>query len=86
MQFLVSNGLFAPQQHGLMPKKACVTDLLETVDIVTSELASGRPVNLVSLDFADAFDTFPHKHLLVKLEAYGINEQLCAWVIYNILF
>ena len=32
------------------------------------------------LDFAKAFDTVPHKRLLVKLEAYGINEQLCAWV------
>ena len=63
-----------------MPKKACVTNLLETVDIVTSELAIGRPVDLVYLDFAKAFYTIPHKRLLVKLEAYGIDDQLCAWV------
>jgi len=52
MQFLLANRLLAPQQHGFVPKKACVTNLLETVDIVTGELASRRPVDLVYLDFA----------------------------------
>jgi len=82
MQYLLSNSLLAPQQHGFLPKKACVTNLLETVDIVTSELAIGRPVDLVYLDFAKAFDTVPHKRLLVKLEAYGIDDQLRAWIRY----
>jgi hypothetical protein len=80
MQYLLSNSLLASQQHGFVPKKACVTNLLEAVDIVTSELASGRPVDLVYLDFAKAFDTVPHKRLLAKLAAYGIDEQLCARV------
>jgi hypothetical protein len=52
MQYLLTNSLLAPQQHGFVPKKACVTNLLETVDIVTGELASRRPVDLVYLDFA----------------------------------
>jgi hypothetical protein len=80
MQYLVSNNLLVSQQHGFVPKKACVTDLLETVDNVTSELAIRKPVDLVYLDFAKAFDTVPYKRLLVKLEAYGIDDQLCAWV------
>jgi hypothetical protein len=74
MQYLVSNNLLVSQQHGFVPKKACVTNLLETVDIVTSELASGRPVYLVYLDIAKAFDTVPHKRLLLKLAAYGIDD------------
>jgi len=80
MQYLVSNNLLAPQQHGFVPKKACVTNLLETMYSVTSELASGRPVDLVYLDFSKAFDTVPHKRLLLKLAAYGIDDQLCSWV------
>ena len=80
LQYSLTNSLLAPQQHGFVPKKACVTNLLETVDIVTSELASGRTVDIVYLDFVKAFDTVPHKRLLVNLEAYGIDEQLCAWV------
>ena len=65
MQYLVSNNFLAPQ-HGFVPKRACITNLLETIDIVTSELANGRPVDLVYLDFAKAFD----KLLLLKLAAY----------------
>jgi hypothetical protein len=80
MQYLVSNNLLASQQHGFVPKKACVTNLLETIDSVTSELASGRPVDLVYLDFSKAFDTVPHKRLLLKLAAYGIDDQRFAWV------
>ena len=78
MQYLLSNSLLASQQHGFVPKKACVTKLLEAVDIVTSELASECPVDLVYLDFAKAFDTVPHKRLFFKLAAYGIDKQLCA--------
>ena len=63
-----------------MPKKACVTNLLETMDSITTELANGRPIDLVYLDFSKAFYTVPHKHLLLKLAAYGIDDQLCAWV------
>jgi hypothetical protein len=57
-----------------------VTNLLETIDSVTSELADGQPVDLVYLDFAKAFNTVPHKRLLLKLKAYGLDEQLCAWM------
>ena len=28
MQYLLANSLLAPQQHGFVPKKACVTNLL----------------------------------------------------------
>ena len=80
MQYLLTNSLLAPQQHGFVSKKACVTNLFETVDIVASELAIGRPVDFVYLDFAEAFDTVLNKRLFVKLEAYGIDDQMCAWV------
>ena len=80
MQFLVSNRLLASQQHSFVPRKACVTNLLETIDSVTSELSKGRPIDLVYLDFSKAFDTVPHKRLLHKLKAYGIDDNLCAWL------
>ena len=65
MQYLVSNNLLAPQQHGFVPKKACVAYLLETKDSVTSELASGRPADIVYLNFSKSLDTIPHKRLLL---------------------
>ena len=32
------------------------------------------------LDFAKAFDTVPHKRLLVKLKAYGIDGLTLKWI------
>ena len=32
------------------------------------------------MDFAKAFDTVPHKRLLLKLKAYGITGKLLEWI------
>ena len=31
-------------------------------------------------DFQKAFDTVPHHHLLHKLAAYGVNNQILRWL------
>jgi hypothetical protein len=76
---LSTNQLLNPQQHGFVPKKACVTNLLETVDFVTKNLAMKKSIDIVFLDFAKAFDKVPHHRLLHKLRAYGIDGQVLAW-------
>ena len=35
---------------------------------------------MLILDFSKAFDTVPHKHLLKKLESYGINGNILSWL------
>ena len=72
--------LFSHSQHGFVPNKSCTTNLLETVDFISYKLAKKRPVDVIFLDFAKAFDTVPHARLLVKLEAYGISGSLLRWV------
>ena len=37
-------------------------------------------VDVVYLDCKKAFDTVPHKRLLLKLEAYGISGKLLNWI------
>jgi hypothetical protein len=32
------------------------------------------------MDYQKAFDTVPHKRLLQKMGAYGINDQIYGWV------
>ena len=73
-------GLIVPGQHGFVPNKACVTNLLETLDIITDALKRGNSVDLVLLDFAKAFDKVSHAKLIQKLEAYGINKTLVKWI------
>ena len=80
MKYLQLKRLITPSLHGFVPNKACVTNLLETLDIITDAVNKGHSVDLVLLDFAKAFDKVSHKKLIQKLEAYGINNILVKWI------
>lgn len=66
--------------HGFVPKKACMTNFLEALDVITDAVNKGKSVDLVLLDFAKAFDKVSHEKLPLKLEAYGIDTVLVKWV------
>ena len=78
--FLYKFKLLAKQQHGFVKNKSCTTNLLETLDFISASLENGTPVDVVLLDFAKAFDTVPHKRLLLKLTAYGISGLTLQWI------
>ena len=68
------------KRHGFVPNKSCVTNLLETLDVITDALKNGHSVDLVLLDFAKAFDKVSHAKLIQKLKAYGIDGLLVKWI------
>ena len=80
MKHLTENELLSTCQHGFVPKRSCVTNLLETLDNWTESLDSGKPVDAVYLDFAKAFDSVPHQRLLTKVKSYGIKGRVGAWI------
>ena len=77
---MMSNGLFCDAQHGFVPGRSCMTQLLVTMELWSEILDSGCPVDVIYLDFSNAFDTVPHRRLLKKLEAYGIKGDLLTWI------
>ena len=79
MDHLVNNELISKDQHGFVRKKACVTNLLDTLDLKSKELALGESVDIVFLDFLKAFDMVPHRRLLKKLKGYGVTGSLLEW-------
>ena len=81
--FLYKFKLLAKQQHGFVKNKSCTTNLLETLDFISANLENGTPVDVVLLDFAKAFDTVPHKRLLLELTAYGISGLTLHWRVSN---
>ena len=80
MSHLVSNNIISKHQHGFVPGRSCVTQILEALDSWTSVLDEGGGVDVIYMDFQKAFDSVPHRRLLLKLEAAGIQQNVLGWV------
>ena len=65
---LKSSQLLSVQQHGFRTGHSCTTDFLAALDRSKEALDKGNNVDVVYLDFAKAFDSVPHKRLLLKLK------------------
>ena len=72
--------LLSSRQHGFMKKRSCLTNLLSSLETITSGLDEGSGVDIIYLDYAKAFDTVPHRRLMNKLSAYGIGGSLYKWI------
>ena len=80
MNHCVLHKLISNAQHGFVSHKACVTNLLEALDIMTEAMNNGYPVDIIFTDFDKAFDKVPHKRLLHQLRSYGIRNELILWI------
>ena len=78
--YLEKNDFLSIFQHGFISKRSCTTNLLATLDAWTTFLDEGSAVDAIYLDFSKAFDSVPHLRLIEKLKAYGVNDNLLAWI------
>ena len=75
VEFLEKNRLITENQHGFCSNKSCLTNLLDFFHDVYASWDFWEPYDVI-LDFQKAFDEVPHKRLLSKLRAHGIEEHL----------
>jgi hypothetical protein len=70
------------QQHGFLPRRSCVTMLTKAIDDWQHYLdgVSGSRVDVISLDWAKAFDRVQHNRLLSKLQSYHVSGELLQWL------
>ena len=80
VNFMISNDLYSPCQHGFRKHRSCITQLLEVMEDLTQLIEEKEPVDIIYLDFKKAFDSVPHYRLLSKLEAYGIKGNIVKWI------
>ena len=80
MQHFDKYSVLSDKQHGFRTKHSCESQLLLTVNDLTSSLNSKSQTDMVIMDFSKAFDTVPHNRLLLKLDRYGIRGNLLAWI------
>ena len=77
---LQNEKLLSPKQYGFITGRSTVTQLLFYLDECIKTVADGGVVDSVYLDFSKAFDTVPHRRLLKKLQAYGIDGDILQWI------
>ncbi len=60
MNHLIRTAAISDAQHGFVPQRSCLTDLLLTEQWVMELMDDGDSVDMVVLDFAKAFDSVSH--------------------------
>ena len=80
MEFMKNNSLWSPEQYGFRPGRSCQLQLLEVLELWYKALDDGKKVDVNFLDFAKAFDSVPHRRLILKMKMYGIDGKIARWV------
>lgn len=71
--------LIIPNQHGFMPGKSVVTNLLEYLNFISHHMSGPSQVDAIYLDLTKAFDRVNHRLLIDKLVSFGFNGTLLSW-------
>ena len=77
---LLQNSVLNSSQHGFLPGKSCLSNLLDYLNGLTKLVDEGHSVDILYLDFAKAFDKVPHQRLMAKVKAAGINGKVADWI------
>ncbi|MCG8033368.1 MAG: reverse transcriptase family protein, partial [Candidatus Thiodiazotropha taylori] len=77
---LEKHNLLTDHQHGFRKRRSCETQLLLTINDLAKGLNDKQQIDAILLDFSKAFDKVPHQRLLLKLNHYGIRNNILAWI------
>ena len=78
VQYLDSNSLLNPNQHGSRQGHNTATALVQMYDHWVELVEAGMMVGVNVIDFSAAFDMVDHQLLLEKLELFGFDGGLEA--------
>ena len=80
LEFVTDKNILTCYQHGFRKRRSCLTNLLETFEAWTHALDQGFGINVIYLDYRKAFDTVPHKRLMLKLMKLGLPNNMLRWI------
>ena len=80
MAHLINLNLLSPLQFGFISGRLTTTQLLNYLDKCIEVIMNGGVVDSIYLDFAKAFDSVPHKRLMMEIESYGIQGDIRKWI------
>ena len=79
LAFLERKGLLNNTQHGFRSGRSCLSALLNVFDNLMNMIDSSTTVDMIYLDFSEAFDKVDHGIVLHKLRDLGITGNLGVW-------
>ena len=77
---MMKHNLLTNDQHGFVPGRDCITQLLLCLVEWTNMIENGVAFDVIYTDFAKAYDSVAHERLLLKLENIGIKGDLLNWI------
>ena len=80
MRHMKGKNLFSARQFGFINGRSTMLQLLHVMEKWSAELDEGNNITVAYLDFQKAFDTVPHRRLLLKLKTYGIQGNCLSWI------
>ena len=72
MKHMTGGRHFCDAQHGFVPGRCCMTQLLATLELGTRWFEKGEPLDVARVPFTDV----PHTRLFQKQKACGIDGNL----------
>ena len=78
--YFTNNHIFHPSLHGYRKNRSTQTALLQMYDRWVRAAAEGKVSGVVLIDLSAAFDLVESSLLTKKLEIYGLDRNLCAWI------
>ena len=80
VEHMTCNNLFSEYQHGFVPLRNCMTNLLSCMEKWSEILECNDAIDVIYTDFAKAFDSVTHQRLLRKIKSTGIIGNTLAWI------
>ena len=74
------NNMLTLEQHGFRNNHSTTSVLLELPNDITKIIDDGNCVDVITVDFAKAFDSISHNKLIYKLQFYGICGKVQSWI------
>ena len=80
VSFLEENIMINNTQYSFHYKHSCLTNLFDYYNDAFNIYDETEAVDAIHLDFQKAFEKFPHKRLLKKLESHDISGNILKYL------
>ena len=80
LNHLMENNLISSNQHGFLPRRSTVTQLITALNDWTRAYIANECTTVVYTDLTKAFDKVSHPKLLDVIQSYGLKGHIYNWI------